>query len=66
MKGSCGFPDLTVFDESGIKEIKERNTSRIDIDMLPPLLVVEVVSPGKEARDRDYRYKYSSSCSTGN
>lgn len=31
----------------------------ITIDMPPPLLVVEVVSPGKENADRDYRYKPS-------
>ncbi|MDJ0593094.1 MAG: Uma2 family endonuclease [Pleurocapsa sp. MO_226.B13] len=28
-------------------------------DMPPPALVVEVVSPGKVNRDRDYRYKRS-------
>jgi Uma2 family endonuclease len=27
--------------------------------MPPPVLVVEVVSPGKENEDRDYRYKRS-------
>ena len=27
--------------------------------MLPPRLVVEIVSPGKENEDRDYRYKRS-------
>lgn len=27
--------------------------------MLPPCLVVEVVSPGKKTIDRDYRYKRS-------
>ena len=26
-------------------------------DMAPPSLIVEVVLPGKENRDRDYRYK---------
>ena len=33
--------------------------------MLPPLLVVEIVSPGKEARDRDYRYKRSEYAARG-
>jgi Uma2 family endonuclease len=59
------IPDITIFSEEGIKEVVERNTSRIDIDMLPPLLVVEIVSPGKEARDRDYRYKYSEYAARG-
>ena len=56
------IPDITVFSEEGVKEAIEQNTSTIDIDMLPPLLVVEVVSPGKEAKDRDYRYKRSEYC----
>jgi Uma2 family endonuclease len=29
------------------------------LDMPPPLLVVEVASPGKRNQDRDYRYKRS-------
>ena len=29
------------------------------MDMPPPQLVIEVVSPGKKNRDRDYRYKRS-------
>jgi Uma2 family endonuclease len=27
--------------------------------MLPPALVVEVVSPGQANRERDYRYKHT-------
>ena len=33
--------------------------------MPPPLLVVEVVSPGKESADRDYRYKRSEYAARG-
>nr|MDF0368613.1 Uma2 family endonuclease [Nodosilinea sp. TSF1-S3] len=33
--------------------------STVTIDMPPPRLVVEVVSPGKKNIDRDYRYKRS-------
>ncbi len=33
--------------------------------MLPPALVVEVVSPGKTNRDRDYRYKRSEYAARG-
>ena len=58
-KVTSRIPDLVLFDEQGLEEVKSRNASVIDLDMLPPLLVVEVVSSGKESRDRDYRYKYS-------
>lgn len=56
-KVTSRIPDVTVLSEEGVQEVAAKNTSIIDIDMLPPLLVIEVVSPGKEARDRDYRYK---------
>ncbi len=56
-KVNSRIPDVTVLSEEGLQEVVAKNTSIIDIDMLPPLLVIEIVSPGKEARDRDYRYK---------
>lgn len=34
-------------------------------DMLPPALVVEVVSPGKINRTRDYRYKHTEYAARG-
>lgn len=34
-------------------------------DMPPPRLVIEVVSPGKENQDRDYRYKRSEYAARG-
>ncbi len=58
-------PDITVFSEAGLEEIVAKNTSTIDIDMLPPLLVVVIVSPGKDAHDRDYRYKRSEYAARG-
>ncbi len=58
-------PDITVFSSAGLEEVIAKNTSTIDIDMLPPLLVVEVVSPGKDAHDRDYRYKRSEYAARG-
>ena len=50
-------PDVTVFSEEGLTELDWASRSTITLDMLPPLLVIEVVSPGKINRDRDYRYK---------
>lgn len=46
------YPDLTIIREEHISQLKRRNTLRLS--MVPPLLVVEVVSPGELQRDRDY------------
>jgi len=46
------FPDLTVIREEHIAQLKNRNTIRLS--MAPPLLVMEIVSPGEVQRNRDY------------
>jgi Uma2 family endonuclease len=46
------FPDLTVIREEHVAQLKLRNTIRLS--MAPPLLVVEIVSPGEVQRNRDY------------
>jgi Uma2 family endonuclease len=46
------YPDLTIIQPEHIQLLKRRNTIRLS--MAPPLLVVEVVSPGDLQRDRDY------------
>lgn len=58
-------PDVTVFSEEGLTELDWASRSTITLDMLPPLLVIEVVSPGKINRDRDYRYKRSEYAARG-
>lgn len=53
------YPDLTIIREEHIEQLKKRNTIRLS--MAPPLLVMEVVSPGAVQRDRDYiakRHQY--------
>ncbi|MGL6337614.1 MAG: Uma2 family endonuclease [Waterburya sp.] len=64
-KTTARIPDITVFSEIGVEEIKLKNTSTIDLNMSPPLLVIEIVSPGKTARDRDYRFKRSEYAARG-
>ncbi len=49
------FPDLIVLRQEHLKLTQRRLT--ITRDMPPPRLVVEVVSPGKTNRDRDYGQK---------
>jgi Uma2 family endonuclease len=51
------YPDLTIIKEEHIQQLLSRNTIRLS--MLPPDLVVEVVSPGDLQRDRDYIAKRS-------
>jgi Uma2 family endonuclease len=46
------YPDLTIIREEHIQQLANRNTIRLS--MLPPLLVIEVVSPGELQRDRDF------------
>jgi Uma2 family endonuclease len=46
------LPDLVVLQDVHIPLIKRRNT--VTIEMPPPQLVVEVVSPGKANRERDF------------
>ncbi|HHP7229943.1 MAG TPA: Uma2 family endonuclease [Xenococcaceae cyanobacterium] len=51
------YPDLTIIREEHIEQLAKRNTLRLN--MSPPLLVIEVVSPGELQRDRDYVAKRS-------
>lgn len=46
------YPDLTIIREAHIQLLKQRNTIRLN--MAPPLLVIEIVSPGELQRDREY------------
>jgi Uma2 family endonuclease len=39
------YPDLTIIREEHIQQLSKRNTIRLS--MAPPLLVIEVVSPGR-------------------
>lgn len=50
------MPDLLILTEELLTAIGGRRAT-ITADMPSPVLVVEVVSPGKVNRDRDYRYK---------
>jgi Uma2 family endonuclease len=49
------FPDLVVLRPEHLELTQRRLT--ITLDMPPPRLIVEVVSPGKTNRDRDYLHK---------
>ncbi len=59
------IPDLVVLSSEGLYEIEQYQRATITLDMPPPILVVEVVSPGQANRDRDYRYKRSEYAARG-
>ncbi|MGI8935280.1 MAG: Uma2 family endonuclease [Phormidesmis sp.] len=56
-RARCRLPDLLVHSEESYAALMSSKQAVLLQDMPPPSLVVEVVSPGKENRDRDYRYK---------
>lgn len=51
------LPDLLVLSEEGYRVLQGKSRNIITREMPPPILVVEIVSPGDENRTRDYRYK---------
>ena len=51
------YPDLTVLRPKHPEQMRELGQAAITLEMAPPLLVVEVVSPGAENRRRDYLEK---------
>jgi Uma2 family endonuclease len=60
---SVRIPDLVVLSEEGVVALEGASRSIVLMDMPPPLLVIEVVSPGQEKRD--YRYKRSEYAARG-
>ncbi len=57
LRATTRFPDVMVLSEELATALEGASRSTVMLDMPPPLLVVEVVSPGQE--NRDYRYKRS-------
>ncbi|MEM6502746.1 MAG: Uma2 family endonuclease [Cyanobacteria bacterium P01_C01_bin.89] len=52
-------PDLMILSEELAIALENAPSSIITNDLPRPDVVIEIVSPGKENRDRDYRYKRS-------
>jgi Uma2 family endonuclease len=64
-RATTRIPDLLVLTEELVTALAVTLRSIITPDLPPPTLVVEVVSPGKENQDRDYRYKRSEYAARG-
>jgi Uma2 family endonuclease len=63
LRVSVRVPDLIVLSEEGATALEGASRSIVLMEMPPPLLVVEVVSPNQEKRD--YRYKRSEYAARG-
>jgi Uma2 family endonuclease len=57
------YPDLVLLREEHLELTQKRLT--ITLDMPPPVLVMEIVSPGKTNRERDYQRKREQYCQVG-
>lgn len=64
-RATTRLPALLIFSEELATDLEGATRSTITPDMLPPQLVVEVVSPGSKNRDRDYRFKRSEYAARG-
>jgi Uma2 family endonuclease len=64
-RATTRIPDLMVLSNELVEAMEQTKRSTILLDMPPPLLVVEVVSPGTENHNRDYRYKPSEYAARG-
>lgn len=54
----CRVPDLLVHTPESKAAVIGAKRELISLDMPPPALVVEVVSPGVKSRERDYQRKH--------
>jgi Uma2 family endonuclease len=64
-RATTRIPDLMVLNEEAVIALANSKRSILLPDMPPPLLVVELVSPGKDNEERDYRFKRSEYAARG-
>ena len=56
-RASCRLPDLLIHSEDSYAALQTAQQAVLVRDMPPPEVVIEVVFPGLENRNRDYRHK---------
>jgi Uma2 family endonuclease len=58
-RATVRVPDFMVLSDELVAALEGATQATVMLEMPPPRLVVEIVSPGKKNVDRDYRYKKS-------
>ncbi len=64
-RATCRLPDLMVHSEASRSALVGAKRATLTREMPPPALVVEIVSPGEDNRNRDYRYKHTEYAARG-
>lgn len=64
-RATARVPDLMILGEECRAALQGMRRGTITRDMPPPLVAIEVVSPGSENEARDYRYKRSEYAARG-
>lgn len=64
-RATCRVPDLLIHTDESAAALLGASRSIITRDMPPPVLIIEVVSPGSTNRTRDYRYKHTEYAARG-
>jgi Uma2 family endonuclease len=59
------YPDLMILSEELQTALEGTSRNTVTRDMPPPILVIEVASPGNDNQDRDYRHKRSEYAARG-
>lgn len=62
---NTSIPDLMILGEECRAALEGKTRGTITRDMPPPLVIIEVVSPGSANQARDYRYKRSEYAARG-
>ncbi|MBD2329981.1 Uma2 family endonuclease [Alkalinema sp. FACHB-956] len=64
-RATIRIPDLMILPDELITLLSGASRSLITLDMPPPILVIEIASPGVSNQDRDYRFKRSEYAARG-
>jgi Uma2 family endonuclease len=64
-RARCRIPDLLVHTEESQAALVGATRATLTLDMPPPALAIEIVSPGTDNRNRDYRYKHTEYAARG-
>lgn len=65
LRATTRIPDLLLLTDELANELAGASRSLVTPDMSPPKLAIEIVSPGAENIERDYRYKRSEYAARG-